>query len=535
MSTEKKSSQSAILKSSFAPAAATLVSRMLGLVRVRFEALVLGGGELASGWFLAFAIPNLLRRILGEGALGNAIMPIVAELDANEGKTGVKRELGTVFSILAFLLALIVILVSILSIAAGKIDFIQQIGFFKTERMRYVLELLPLLMPYGFFMCLVGAATSVLNYCREFFLPALGALLLNIFFISGLGTAYFLHVQDVRQVVNILAYLVLASGLIQLLLTGFLLKRNDCFPKFSKIFSVMSFKNATVKKVFSIALPGMVGGIAVQVSFLVDRSIANWLGAQAIPALTYVDRLIDLPIGIFAVSLGTVLMSSMSRSAARGSMDVFSDELEFSIRHVFFFCVPMAVGVMFFFNPLMSVLCLGGRYTESDLWAARNVAFFYGAGIPVFCLLKVLGPAFYSRKKVWLPCYASLCAICLNIILNIILMRPMQQAGIALATLIASVVNCSILLGILYNEKLLSGKRKIVVSFVRSTVVAMAAFLCVYLLFPASQQISSNWWKALGNLAITGVLFLLIYTVLSAVFRAPELKECFALFLHRKR
>lgn len=535
MSTEKSGSGNALLKSSFAVAAATLVSRLLGLVRVRFEAIVLGGGELASGWFLAFAIPNLLRRILGEGALGNALMPIVAELDASEGRAGVKRELGTVFSVLAFLLALIVIFVSILSIAAEKIDFIQQIGFFQTERMRYVLELLPLLMPYGLFMCLVGISTSVLNYCREFFLPALGALLLNIFLISGLAASYFWHVKNVQQVVNILAYLVLASGLLQLLLMGVLLKRNGCFPLFGKIFSMISFKNPTVKKVFSIALPGMIGGIAVQVSFLVDRSLATWLGAQAVPALTYVDRLTDLPIGIFAVSLGSVLMSSMSRSAAQGNMEVFSDELEFSIRHVFFFCVPMAVGVMFFFNPLMSVLCLGGRYTVSDLMAARNVAFFYGAGIPVFCLLKVLGPAFYSRKKMWSPFYASLCAICLNIVLNIILMHPMQQAGIALATVIASVVNCSILLVILQREKLLSGKVKISVTLLRCVAVAMAAFAGVCRLFPASQQISYNWWKSFGNLVVTGVLFVFIYIALSAVFRAPELKECFALVLRRKK
>ena len=535
MDTDKKRSGNNLLKSSAAVAAATLLSRLLGLVRVRFEAVVLGGGELASGWFLAFAIPNLLRRILGEGALGNALMPIVAELDAAEGREGVKRELGTVFSVLAFLLALIVIVVSVISLVAGELDFLLQVDLFKTERMHYVLELLPVLMPYGLFMCLVGISGSVLNYCREFFFPALGALLLNIFLISGLAAAYFLRVQDVRKVVSILAYLVLMSGIVQLIMMFFLLKKNDCFPRFEKIIHFLNFQNATVKKLFTIALPGMIGGIATQVSFLVDRSIAVWLGAQAVPALTYVDRLTDLPIGIFAVSLGAVLMSSLSRSAAKGDMTVFSGELEFSIRHVIFFCIPMAAGVMFFFNPLMSVLCLGGRYTVNDLLAAEKVAFFYGAGIPVFCLLKVLGPAFYSRKMMMPPFYASLSAIGLNIVLNLILMRPLQQAGIALATVVSSVVNCSILLVILQREKLLSGVSKMMICLARTCVIVTLSVLSVNWLFPASRSIVSDWWKAFGNLTVTGILFVLIYVILSAAVFSPELKECLAVVMRRKR
>ena len=535
MSIDKKRSDNTLMKSSFAVALATLASRVLGLVRVRFEAMVFGGGELAAGWFLAFAIPNLLRRILGEGALGVALMPLIAELEAQHSRDEVRKELGTIFFILAFILALIIIIVSLAAVAAAKMNFIQQFDFFKTERMRYVLQLLPLLMPYGLFMCLVGVSGSILNYCREFFLPALGALLLNVFLISGLATVYFLHIKDIHAVINVLAYLVLISGFVQLILMGILLKKNNIFPLFEKTFSLFSFKNPTIKKLYTLAFPGLIGGIATQVSFLVDRNIAMWLGEQAVPALTYVDRLIDLPIGIFAVSLGSVLMASMSRTAAKGDMEVFSSELEFSIRHVFFFCIPMAAGVVYFFNPLMSVLCLGGRYTVSDLNAAYGVALCYGAGIPVFCLLKVLVPAFYSRKKMNPPLYASLCAICLNIILNVILMYPLKQAGIALATVISSVVNCTILLILLSREKLLWGIPSIVKTLIRTIIISILSVWCVTIIFPASQHIVHNWWRALGNLAVTGISFVLIYAVLSAGFFAPEIKECVSLVLRRKK
>ena len=186
MSTDRSSGRggfSALLKASGGVAFATLCSRVLGLVRVRLEAMVLGGGELASGWFLAFAIPNLLRRILGEGALGNALMPLVAEFDTEGGKEKIRKELGTVFFVLGAILGAIVLLVSGSIIVLDKSGVLSETEFFSSERMRFVMTYLPILMPYGLFMCLVGVSNAVLNYCKEFFLPALGALLLNIFLI----------------------------------------------------------------------------------------------------------------------------------------------------------------------------------------------------------------------------------------------------------------------------------------------------------------------------------------------------------------
>ena len=524
---------SGMLKKSLGVVFATLLSRILGLVRVRFEANVLGGAEIASGWHLAFAIPNLLRRILGEGALGNALMPLVADIDSKDGKAGVRKGLGTVFFILGIILAAIVILVAAASVALAKIEFFKSIPLLQSERMQIVLELLPLLMPYGFFMCLVGIAGSVLNYCREFFLPALGALLLNIFLISGLAAAYFLQVNDFHKLLKCLTLLVLLSGCIQLLLMFFLLYRNGSFPDFRGRVSFSSFKNDLIKKLFSIALPGMIGGVAVQVSFLVDRMVAVYLGAQAVPALTYVDRLIDLPIGIFAMSLGAVLMSEMSRSAAKGDMDLFVNDLQFSMRHVFFFCIPMGAGVVFFYDELMSVLCLGGRYTSSDLEAARMVAMFYGAGIPVFCLLKVIGPAFYSRKKMMVPLYASLCAIVLNIILNFILMRRLQQGGIALATVISSVVNCAILLCVLKKQSLAPRMLPLAGTFIRSLITAAGSGWITTVLVARIGFASSGWSVFLLKLIVSGSVFGLCYFGISALLRAAELKELSAILFRR--
>ena len=537
MSTEQarqKRGVSSIFKSVGGVAFATFCSRVLGLVRVRLEAMVLGGGELASGWFMAFAIPNLLRRILGEGALGNALMPLVADFDADGGKEKIRKELGTIFLVLGIILAIIVIIVSGGTILLDKSGVLKGVGFFSSKSMIFVMTYLPILMPYGFFMCLVGVSTSVLNYCKEFFLPALGALLLNIFLISGLGAAYFFQVQDVKLVLGGLSILVLLSGFIQLLLMLLLMYKNGTLPALKIANILASFKSETVKKLFRIALPGMIGGVAVQISFLVDRVLAVSIGDQAVPALTFCDRIIDLPIGIFAVSLGSVLMASMSRSAAQGDFGKMTEELGFSMRQVFFFCIPMAAGVMYFFKPLMCVMCLGGRYTVADLYAAGLVGYFYGAGIPLFCLLKVIGPAFYARKDMKTPLFASCSAIVINIVLNLILMRYLQQGGIALATVIATIVNCSILLRVLAKERLLPPVLPLVVSLARAVLSAGISVALVYEIYEGARQVKTQWISSLLDLAVTSVLFVVFYIALSALMRSPELRELFGIFLRRK-
>ena len=229
--------RSQFLKSSLGVALATLASRVLGLFRVKFEALFLGGGDIASGWFLAFAIPNLFRRLLGEGALGTALMPLVAEAEKSGGDSRVRRELATVFAMLGLLLAAIVVVVSGGAMLLSRLTA-GGTGFFATPRVRICLALLPLLMPYAFFICLVGVIGSVLNYSRVFVLPALGALLLNIFLIGGFFAGWMLCGNDlveVRSFLPVLSFLVLASGALQLVLMLILLKVYGRFPHWTSL------------------------------------------------------------------------------------------------------------------------------------------------------------------------------------------------------------------------------------------------------------------------------------------------------------
>ena len=196
--------------------------------------------------------------------------------------------------------------------------------------------------------------------------------------------------------------------------------------------------------------------------------MAASLGSQAIPALTYVDRIVDIPIGIVAVSLGSVLMPMMSRSAAAGKGDEIAETLAYSLRMMWFATLPVAALVMFFHNNMLHILCLGGRYTMADLQAAHWVAVFYGVGIPFFCSLKVIYPAFYARQKMVTVLKVSVCATMINIVMNYILMQFLAQGGIALATVISSLFNNGVLLWLLKKENITRHAGAVFLSFVRS-------------------------------------------------------------------
>ncbi|MBQ9502666.1 MAG: murein biosynthesis integral membrane protein MurJ [Lentisphaeria bacterium] len=534
MAETKPDEKKTLLRPSLGVGAVTLVSRLLGLVRVRLEASVLGGGALASAWFLAFSIPNLFRRILGEGALGTALTPLIAGIEKERGREEMRRELAVIFIALSCVLALIVIAASLLAVGLRRYGEACNIAYLCNQRMNVALRLLPLLMPYAFFMCLVGAATAVLNYARVFVLPALGALLLNIFLISGLFVGLKLHVTvaDLPDFLPVLSGLVLVSGVCQLILTLLLLYFCGRFPR---IGHAAMKQSKVVGKLFRLSLPGMIAASVLQISFLVDRMLAVKLNDQAVPALTFVDRLIDLPIGIFAVSLGSVLMASMSRAAAEEDYEKLRDQMLFSLRHVYFVCTPMALCVIVFHAPLLRVLCLGGNYTASDLDAARSVAVFYGAGIPFFCSLKILLPAFYARRKMKQPLFASLIAIGTNIVLNLLLMGPLRQGGIALATTISSILNNSILLCLLKKDSLMPDWKEMLFASARALGLSLAVVFLLWKLYSAyEEELMLHRWL---DISATVLLFAsagVLYLVFAGLIRSPETGELFSVLRRRK-
>lgn len=519
-----------LLKNSSGVAFSNLLSRMLGLLRVRLEATVLGGGELASAWLLAFAIPNLLRRVLGEGAISNALTPLLADTEVQHGAEKVRKRLAVTFAVLGMLLALIVVVVSLGSWLIVKYGGDWGIAF--SPHVKMMFQLLPLLMPYGFFITLVGVAGTVLNYAKIFLRPALAALLLNIVLLGGLSAAWILAMPP-GHFMPMLAILVPLSGVLQFVMILLWLRSSGYFPDFRNFWQEIGF----VKTLFKLAVPGILGYLALQISFLIDQGMAASLGGQAIPALNYVNRIIDIPIGLVAVSLGTVLTPMMSKSAANGRCDEIGDTLSYCMRLIWFVTIPMAVLVIFFHNNVLQILCLGGRYTVSDLNAAHQTAIFYGFGIPFFCSLKVILPAFYARKKMYTVLAVSLIAITANVIFNYILMRYWAQGGIALATVISSLINNTLLLLLLKRENMISRAGMTTLTFVRSTVVSLAIGGGLYWLYLCrfKDWCVTHWSYELIFLAGAGGVFLILYFAASLLLRSPECREVVGFLRRLKR
>lgn len=436
-----KESGRKILKSSSGVALATLFSRVLGLFRVVLEAGILGGGALASAWQLAFMVPNMFRRFLGEGALGTAMVPLVSHALEKDGRNETRRQLSVIFLALGVVLAVLIIIITGISILLRL--------WVTVDYGRHALELIPLLMPYAFFMCFVGVISSVLNSVKVFFLPALGALLLNISIISCLLLVAPALGGDFHSILKALSYAVLIAGAVQLGLLLLLLRHHKMFPMKMESFHG-GFK--VVKELFRLTLPGLVGASALQFSLLTDRLIAAFIGPYAVPALTYSDRIIYLPISIFALSLGAVLLPNMSRAAARDDFEELFSHLRLALRCLLYLCVPIAVFTVLFREPLLRLLYMRGAFTADSLRETAWAMLFYGCGIPFFATTKILVPAFYARKDMTTPLKISIFCILINLVLSLSLMVWLRQGGIALATVIASLLNNSLLLWALHKK-----------------------------------------------------------------------------------
>ena len=517
-----------LLRSSAGVAFATLMSRILGLLRVLLEAMVLGGGAFASAWQLAFMVPNLFRRLLGEGALGTALIPLLIHIEEEEGVEQVRKDMTMIFALLAGILALLVVIVS------GGAYLVRPMV--ESDYARIAWGLMPLLMPYALFICFIGVIGSILNSRHVFFLPALGALLLNLFLIAGLAAGALHNVSPANpdsmiRFLEGLSGLVVLSGVIQLLLLVLLLRWKGITPRLTR--EAFRGRKEVLVRLWRMVLPGMIGAGALQLSFLADRTIAAWLGPQAVPALTYTDRLIDLPIGIFAVTLSSVLMPALSRSAAQKDWGGFAEDLTFGLRTVYFIGMPAAVFLLFFWRPVAQLLFLRGNFLANDLEAMSAVMMIYGAGIPLFCSLKVLLPAFHSRQEMKTPLYVSMGCIALNILLNLLLMNPLRQGGIALATVISSFLQNAILYYLLRRRGIAPDWKPVAKTLLRAAVSAVAAAIGASLLATLAASLAGTR----NDLLITPVLciaFGILYLGLYFLSGGREATEFLTILRNRR-
>ncbi len=447
----------------------TFLSRVFGLLRDIATTNLLGASIFHDVFVVVLKIPNVFRRFFAEGAFSQAFVPIYTSLILKDNKLEASNFVNSLFGIL--LLAL-TIFTFIAYFFAPSFIFIFAPGFYFDETTRdLAVNLLRIMFPYLGLISLVSFAAGIQNSHNFFSIPAATPLIFNL----SLIIACLFFAQHFNLEVFALAWGVLIAGIIQLFLQFFPLKYLGTLPKIQ-----FDTQNKNVKNFFVIILPAIIAGGVAQINLLVDTIFASLL-ATGSPTWLYVsDRLIQLPLGVFAIAIGTVLLPDLSRSFSILDKRVFKSKLSSGIKLVFFLSVPSAFGLYVLGEDIIEVLFMRGEFNNFDVQMSFYSLQMFSFGLPFFMLMKVLVPAFFAQKDTKTPLYISMASLILNIILNYILAFSLGfgHYGLALASSFASFLSVVLMLVILSQQKYIL-LQDVLDAFFIKVIIASAAMAAI--------------------------------------------------------
>lgn len=434
-----------MLRSSAVVSLFTGASRALGLVREMLMANFFGTSLATSAFVVAFRIPNLFRRLFGEGALAAAFIPVFTETHEKEGHAAANALAGKVMTMLAVGLTMLVaggILLVTLLVSQDRVS----------PEWRMMLLLLRVMLPYMVFICLVAFCMAVLNSFHHFALPAATPIILNVMWILALVFVCPRIGNTPAEQIYGVALGILAAGAVQLLVQFPMLLKHNIHPRVSFV-----WRDAHVRRILLLMGPAALGMGVHQLNVCLDGFLAMWAAAWAPAALTFSERLIYLPLGVFATAMGTVLLPTFSRQAARDQHAEILGTLSSAAHNLMLVMIPASVGLIALAVPIVRLVFERGAFdAESTRQTARALC-FYAPGLVVFSLYKLLVPVFYALKDTRTPVRIGLWAVALNFSLNVTFVMTWptgyKHAGLALATVIASGVNC-LCLGVILTRRI---------------------------------------------------------------------------------
>ena len=429
-----------LVKSTAVVGVMTFVSRVLGLLRdMVFARFGVDAGM--DAFFVAFKIPNFMRRLFAEGAFSQAFVPVLSEYRTQREPAEVKALVDRVAGTLAGLLGLLV-LVAVL--ASPVLVLLFAPGFW-SDPLKFDLTayMLRFTFPYLLFMALVSFAAGVLNSYGRFAAAAFTPVWLNVVLI---GMAL-LVAPSLDEPMIALAWGVLAAGFVQLLFLLPALTRIRLLPR-----PRWGFTDPGVRKILKLMVPGIIGSSVSQINLLFDTLLASFLVTGSVSWLYYADRLVEFPLGIFGIALATVILPVLSKAHASRSQAEFSRTLDAGLRWVLLIGLPAAAGLMVLARPVLSALFEYKDFLAHDVEMAGLALVAYALGLPGFMLVKVLAPAFYSRQDTTTPVKVAVRAMLSNMVMNVLFVVPLvllkmpgAHAGLALATALASYINAGLL------------------------------------------------------------------------------------------
>lgn len=412
----------------------TFLSRVLGFVRDALIARIFGAGIFTDAFFVAFKIPNLLRRLFAEGAFSQAFVPILAEYKNQRGHEATHTLINHVSS----LLGLILIVVAILGmLAAPVVVYISAPGFIdEPEKFALTVDLLRVTFPYILFISLVSLAGGILNTFGRFSVPAFTPVLLNLSFIAA---ALFLAPYFDPPVMA-LAWAVFFGGVLQLVFQLPFLHRIGLVPRFR-----LNLKDEGLWRVLKLMGPAVFGVSIAQISLLINTIFASFLVTGSVSWLYYADRLMEFPTGILGVALGTILLPSLAKSFADKADHEYSQLMDWGLRLTFLLAIPAAVALAVLAVPLVTSLFHYGEFTDLDVLMTRQALMAYSLGLLGLILVKVLAPGFYSRQNIKTPVKIAVFTLVATQLMNLAFVGPLKHAGLALAIGIGACINAGLL------------------------------------------------------------------------------------------
>ena len=414
----------------------TLVSRILGFVRDAVIARAFGAGLYTDAFFVAFRLPNLLRRLFAEGAFSQAFVPILGEY--RNARTA--DETRSLIDHVATLLSIVLVVVSVVGmIAAPLIIYVTAPGFVSTpEKFTITVQLLRITFPYILFISLTSFAGAILNTWSRFSVPAFTPSLLNVsFIVFALWLAPYFDPPVIA-----LAWAVFAGGVLQLGFQLPFLARIGVLPRFR-----FDLKDPGVWRILKLMGPAVFGVSIGQISLLINTIFATFLVTGSVSWLYYADRLMEFPTGLLGVALGTILLPSLTRSFADKTGEEYSKLLDWGLRLTFLLALPCAIALALLAVPLISTLFHHGAFGVQDVMMTRKALVAYSAGLLGLILVKVLAPGFYARQDIRTPVKIALITLVSTQLMNLLFVWQIQlaHAGLALAISLGACLNAGLL------------------------------------------------------------------------------------------
>lgn len=492
-----------MLRSSLVVSCCTFLSRILGLIRDVVFARFLGAEAGADAFYVAFKIPNFMRRLFAEGAFSQAFVPVLSEYRHGGSQAAIRQLLNNVAGCLGSSLFVITILAVL---GAPIVAAVFAPGFYMEGGERYELatDMIRITFPYLMLISLTGFAGAILNSYDRFSIPAFTPVLLNIVLISA---AVFLSPHFDRPVMA-LAWGVLIAGVVQLLFQLPFLKQLQLLPR-----PQVNWKDPGVVRILKLMAPAIFGVSVSQINLLLDTVLASFLPQGSVSWLYYSDRLAELPLGVFGIAIATVILPNLSRQHSADKPEKFRSTMDWALRVVLLIAVPAALALGILAEPILTTLFQYGKTTPLDIqmsaWSLRAYSF----GLVAFMLIKILAPGYFSRQDTKTPVKIGIIAMAVNMVLNLAFVWPLYtymnlgHVGLALATSCAAFLNAALLFRGLYLARVyrpLPGWGLVLLRFACAN-AAMVASLFMMLSWQdgsGSDWVSQLWWQRGTDLTV---------------------------------